>query len=162
MRRLSPYLCFLALAAVFAGCGGHSSYTIQTGGSGDLRGLRTDPADGDTNVRIDPTICVYWVTGYDPPPEFKFVLRDRDDAKVLTIKKASDDPNHWLFAPVEDLDYSTRYSIQVTYQDTSRTFIFRTEDEDVRSTLPVRGREAKKPDPGDSAPQYEHAVRTGH
>lgn len=160
MRRLPLYLCFLAVAAFVVGCGGHSSYTVETGGSGDLRGLRTDPADGDTNVRVDPTISVYWVTGYDPPPEFKFILRDDDGNKVYTIKKSSDDPNHWLFAPYEDLEYDSRYAIEVTYQDSSRTFIFRTEEED-GSTLFMKQRKTREADPGDSAPQLEHTVRTG-
>lgn len=161
MCRLPPYLCFIVVAAIVVGCGGHSSYHVETGGSGDLRGLRTDPADGDTNVRVDPTICVYWVTGYDPPPEFTFILRDDDGDKVYTIKKSSDDPNHWLFAPREDLEYDSRYAIEVQYKDSSRTFIFRTEEEDLGSALSMSRRKTREPDPGDSAPQLEHTVRTG-
>ena len=161
MRRLPLYLCFLAVAAFVVGCGGHSSYNVETGGTGDLRGLRTDPADGDTNVRVDPTISVYWVTGYDPPPEFTFVLRDDYGDKVYTIKKPSDDPNHWLFAPYEVLEYDSRYAIEVRYKDSSRTFVFRTEEEDRSSALSMSPRKTRERDPGDSAPQLEHTVRTG-
>lgn len=161
MSRLPLYLCFLAVAAVVVGCGGHSSYTIETGGTGDLRGLRTDPADGDTNVRVDPTIRVYWVTGYDPPPEFTFVLRDDFGDKVYTVRKDTDDPDTWLFAPYEDLEYDSRYGIEVRYEDNSRTFIFRTEEDNGRSALAASRTKTRERDPSDSAPQLEHTVRTG-
>lgn len=158
MGRLLSCMCLFAVAVVIAGCGAHSSHAISTGGDGDLRGVRTIPDDGERNVDVDETIRVYWVTGYDPPPEFRFVLRDHEGVEVATVRKSSSDPNEWRFEPYGNLDYYSRYTIEISYGDSRRTFVFWTEEE---SLFMLSANESpKEPDPGDSEPQLEHRVVT--
>ncbi len=159
MRRVLLCLCCLVAAVTIAGCGGHSSHSISTGGSGDLRGLRTIPEDGERDVDVYETIRVYWVAGYEPPPSFKFALRDRAGNKILTVKKSSDVPNEWRFEPYAPLEYDSRYTIEVTYGGSNPRFVFWTEEDRILmqagDAAPAEG-----PDPGDSEPLPEHTVDT--
>ncbi len=153
-----PLLCLLAVAVVIGGCGGHSSFTIKTDGGGSLRGVRTIPEDGERYVETDITISVFWVSGYEPPAEFRFALIGEDGEKVLTKMRKSNDPNTWTFEPTWDLDFDTLYTIEITADGSERKFVFRTEYGDRSS--PASTNEHKIPDPAASAPQREHTVKT--
>jgi hypothetical protein len=162
MRGFLVWICLPALAAIIVGCGAHSSYTVDTGGSGSLRGVRTVPADTADDVETDVHIRVYWVAGYEPPPEFTFRLRDDSGDSVLTVDRASNEPDEWIFEPWSALDYDTIYTIELTAGDSSRTFVFRTEEEPLFAIGSVDAPKMRSRKQGDTEPLPEHRVVTGH
>ena len=159
MRRLVLLLYAALLALAVAGCGAHSSQTVETGGSGSLRGVQIIPRDGDYNVHVDDWIRVYWPEDYEPPSEFTFTLRSEGGGKVLTYKRSGRYENEWFFEPYTNLDYVSRYVIELT-TDTERVVsYFWTEDEE-----DVYARASKAPPdagPRSSEALPEHVIHTG-
>lgn len=161
MRQLLVLICLGFLAVSIAGCGAHSSQSINTDGDGSLLGVRTVPADGRYDVRATTSIRVYWVEGYEPPAQFTFRLRDEDRNSVYTTYKALHDPEQWVFEPYGGLEYNTFYTIEIAAGNSRRYFVFETEPEPFFFSDPESGNEPHDPEPGDSKPQAEHMVVTG-
>ena len=135
MRRFSLLLALLVLLSAVSGCGAHRRYTIQTGANGSLAGVRIVPSDGDYDVPVEMWIRVYWPAGSEPPAEFTFALRDETDTRVLTYLREGDQKYEWWFEPYDDLDYDTRYKIELKAEDEKVVSYFWTEEEDTRARV---------------------------
>jgi hypothetical protein len=113
VRVIALVAAVLMVIAFLSGCAGQSSYGIKTGGNGSVYDVQTVPFDGDYDVPTNIWIRVYWPSGTEPPPEFKFKLRDSDDVRVNTYRHDGDEPNEWYFEPVDFLDYDSRYKVEI-------------------------------------------------
>lgn len=157
MYRLFVAVAIVVALAAIAGCGAHSRYVIQTDGNGSLEGLRVTPADGSFNVPVEIWVRVYWPPGYEPPPEFRFILRDEYDDRVLTYKHDGELRYEWFFEPYVDLNPGSRYKVEITAGDEKYVSYFYTEEYEMRSPST---NEPQNAGPRSSGPQAEHLVTT--
>jgi len=159
VRRLLLFLALTTLLIPIIGCGSHRSQTVTTGGSGSLEGVQIIPRDDDLDVPVETWIRVYWPSGFEPPAEFTFTLRDGSDTRVPTYKHNSRQENDWQFEPSEILDYDTRYKIEVEAGDERVVTYFWTEEEGYRAPLLNVPSDAG---PRVSGPLVEHRVQTAY
>jgi len=142
MRRVVSWSALtIVWLILLAGCGGHRSFTVNTGADGSLRDVRTVPGDGDYNVSTNIWIRVYWPTGTEPPPSFTFSLRNQSDVRVGTSKHSGDEQYEWWFEPVSELDHHARYKIEIASGADKVTSYFFTEES-------VAETETRSADPG--------------
>lgn len=112
---------------IIAGCGGGGATThvVASPWYGDLYGVATLPADGETNIetsRIDSWIRVFWPNeDYPPPATFTMTVEkeetpDNWGAIHTTKSDADSDPEggSWWFQPESDFSPGTWYRITIS------------------------------------------------
>jgi hypothetical protein len=127
MRVVGVLSIVLLFCGLICGCGGSRRHDITTGGQGSLAFVRTVPIDGESNVSTITWVRVYWPEGTEPPPTFRFDIRDGSDTRIAT-KMHEGDGYEWYFEPDSDLDPSTRYKIEIYSGDDEVECIFFTDD----------------------------------
>lgn len=154
--RTTFIIIICAAIGLVSGCGGgHRRYDIATGGDGGLRTVRSVPVDGMSNVSTLTWVRIYWPPACEPPPTFRFDLRDGDNTRIATIMHRGDG-FEWYFEPADELDHSTKYTAELFSGNEKMCIIFMT-DEDInassRAAYPGAGAGAAV-----SGPMLEHTI----
>ena len=116
----------LLALVIIAGCGGGATtHVVTSPWYGDLYGVATQPADGETNIetsRADSWIHVFWPDHHYPPPATFTVTVQKEEHPDdwgdihTTLSAADSDPEggSWWFQPVSDFSPGTWYRITIT------------------------------------------------
>jgi len=151
------FLVAVVGVGLLAGCAGSRRHTIDTGGDGFLRDVRTMPDDGDYSVSTNIWVRVYWPAPTEPPPTFTFALRDGTDTRVYTSMRSGDELYEWWFEPSEELDYDSRYTIEIrSGSEVVRSYFFTIDAPFLLQTAPARPKAGARI----SGPALQHTIRT--
>ena len=148
---------FVIAAVTGCGGGGGTTHNVSSPWYGDLYGVSTDPADGETRILTshqDSWVHVFWPDSHFPPPANFTVAVEKEEnpddwgAIHTTLSNADSDPVHgsWWFQPVNDFSPNTWYRVIISVPGVQNSAIayFKTTDASSGATaLSTRSPEGK-------------------
>lgn len=113
---------FVMLLTAGCGGGGKTNQNLSSPWYGDLYGVATEPANGETNIALNSWVHVYWPDGnYPPPASFTLKLQkeERPDTwgdihTVLSNADSNPAGGSWWFQPESNFSPNTSYRIIIT------------------------------------------------